>query len=51
MTSGANRLSSFGTPQTDCGPLDLLHIAKTSIMTAMKHGDLMARIAQLPHKR
>jgi hypothetical protein len=31
--------------------LDLLHSAKTSIATAMKHRNFMARIAQLPHKR
>jgi hypothetical protein len=31
--------------------LDLLHSAKVSIATAMKHRNFMARIAQLPHKR
>jgi len=29
-------------------PLNLLHIAKTSIMAAMKQGDFVTRIAQIP---
>jgi exonuclease I len=38
-------------PKPIAVPLDLLHIAKTSITAAMKHGDFMPRIAQLPNKR